>query len=160
MIGEIMPENELRYFKAKVRWCDFDQINKEKGKEGKLPNGTLVLKVLWTLNAEKDKETKEWYKFDDSEDLPVMSKMYVLSKSKPEGNDKTYKEISEGLLKDHFDFDGPLTEARDAITGFENVLAVEEVNGFENVKYVNNPNKRKSIIPENKLNDLLKLLDE
>jgi len=122
-----------------------------------LPAGTHFIKVAWLC-------THEWL-YDTWQEIPEgttiwQDKAYFCHAIAREGAQKSSLEVTKEQLKDNFNYEGGAANM-DSIIGYTNELVIEQdAKGYDQVKYVNNPNRKRSVIPKEDVESFSSIFDK
>jgi nickel-dependent lactate racemase len=145
---------EDKTYKAEVAFCTVKQTEKA---TAKTPEGTWYIDVCFRCLEEQ--VNGQWVKMNvtagSGDDL--INKWYLLTMEKSEGAEKSMFEISKEQFKSQFDYEVSPQTVQEDLVGKQVNLVVTERNGYPNIKYVNNPNKKRNVLPPEKMNEFAAL---
>jgi len=142
-----------RKFKGAVKKVE---VKKLENATPNLPAGTFFIKVAWLCSHEE--------LYDSWQEIPEgtsvwQDKVYWCSPNVKAGSEKSSLEITKEQLKDNFNFEGSTTDIN-SIEGYVNELVVEKNGaGYDQVKFVNNPNRKRSVIPKEDVDNFASIFD-
>jgi len=143
-----------RKFKGKVKKAEVKKLEKA---TATLPVGTFFIKVAWLCTHEE--------LYDSWQEIPEgtsvwQDKVYWCSPTVKPGSEKSSLQVTKEQLKDNFNFEDDAAKI-DTIIGFENELVVEKNDGgYDQVKFVNNPNRKRSVIPKEDVESFSSIFDK
>jgi len=143
-----------RKFKGKVKKAEVKKLEKA---TATLPVGTFFIKVAWLCTHEELYDL--WQEIPEGTSV-WQDKVYWCSPNVKPGSEKSSLQVTKEQLKDNFNFEDDAAKI-DTIIGFENELVVEKNDGgYDQVKFVNNPNRKRSVIPKEDVESFSSIFDK